>query len=121
MKYKGFNYYIHHDVNYFRKYNYFLSYMRVTFRIKLLLEFAVSNLSAALKCDIDLLQIVQHRATTLIPSLRILNNEERLKALDLTTLSERRQRGDTIQIFKIFHGIDKIEMNNNFSFHRKLF
>ena len=49
----------------------------------------------------------------LIPSLKNLNYEERLKVLDLTILSER---GDIIQIIKIYHGIDIIEKDNNFSF-----
>ena len=42
----------------------------VTF-IRPLLEFAVPVWSPALKCDIDLLERVQHRITRLIPSLRI--------------------------------------------------
>ena len=44
----------------------------------------------ALKYDLDLLERVQHRTTRLMPSLRSLNYEERLQALDLTNLSERR-------------------------------
>jgi len=43
------------------------------------------------KGDIDLLESVQHRATRIIPSLKKISYENRLKALDLTTLSERRQ------------------------------
>ena len=50
--------------------------------------------------------------------MRSLNYEERLRALDQTTLSERRQRGDVIRIFKIFYGIDKMEMDSNFSFQQ---
>jgi hypothetical protein len=61
--------------------------------------------------DIDLLESVQHRATRIIPSLKKISYENRLKALDLTTLSERRQRGDMIQLYKIFNGIDKLETN----------
>ena len=64
--------------------------------------------------DFPLLKRVQHRATKLIPSLRILNYEERLQALDLTTLSQRRQRKYMIQIFKIFHRMDKMEMGSEF-------
>ena len=36
----------------------------------------------------------------------------------MTILSERRQRGETIQIYKIFHGMDKMEMDSNFSFQQ---
>ena len=48
--------------------------------------------------------------------MRILNYVERLKALDLATLLERREREDMIQIFKIFHDIDIMEIDNNFLF-----
>ena len=63
------------------------------------------------KGDIDLLESVQHRAIRIIPSLKKISYENRLKALDLTTLSERRQRGDMIQLYKIFNGIYKLETN----------
>ena len=38
------------------------------------------------------------------------------KALDLTTLSDRRQRGDMIQLYKIFNGIDKLETSKTIAF-----
>ena len=38
-------------------------------------------------------------------SIRNLSYEDRLKLLDLTTLVERRQRDDMIQLFKIIHGL----------------
>ena len=59
-----------------------------------------------------MLERVQHRATRLIPSLRKIIYEKRLKALDLTTLTERRQRDDMIQLYKIFNGKDTIEIMN---------
>ena len=62
----------------------------VTF-IRPMLEFNVPVWLSALKCDIELLERVQLRATRLVPSPRSLNYGERLKALDLTTLSETRQ------------------------------
>ncbi len=69
--------------------------------VRLLLEFAIPVWSPIQKGDIDLLESVQHRATRIIPSLKKISYENRLKALDLTTLSERRQRGDMIQLYKI--------------------
>jgi len=40
--------------------------------------------------------------------------ESRLKALDLTTLVERRKRGDLIQMYKLMHNIDKVDKSNRF-------
>ena len=40
-------------------------------------------------------KLFQHQDTILIPSLGKINYEELLQALDLTTLSERRQRYDS--------------------------
>ena len=93
--------FVHMDVKLLRS-------LYVTF-VRPLLEFAIPVWSPIQKGDIDLLESVQHRATRLIPSLKKISYENRLKALDLTTLSERRQRGDMIQLYKIFNGIDKLE------------
>ena len=85
-----------------------LKTLYVTF-VRPLLEFAVPVWSPYQKSDIDLLEGVQHRATRLIPSLKKKTYENRLKTLGLTTLTDRRQRGDMIQLFKIFNNIDKLE------------
>ena len=44
---------------------------------------------------------IQRKATKLIPGLRDLRYEERLKECGLTTLETRRLRGDQIEVFKI--------------------
>ena len=56
--------------------------------IRPFLEFAVPVWSPILKSDCDIIERVQHRATKLVPSIRNLSYEDRLKALDLTTLVE---------------------------------
>ena len=77
--------------------------------IRPLLEFAVPVWSPFLKSDCDNIERIKHNATKLIPSIRNLSYEKRLEALNLTTLVERRQRGDLIQLYKIMHNIDKLE------------
>ena len=54
---------------------------------------------------------IQRRATKLVPELRSLPYNERLKHLKLPTLLYRRKRGDMIQAYKILHGLDHINGN----------
>ena len=54
---------------------------------------------------------IQRRATKLIPGLRDLRYEERLKQCGLTTLKMRRLRGDHIEVFKILNGYENIDIN----------
>ena len=50
-------------------------------------------------------------AHKLIPELRDLTYEERLKECGLTTLETRRLRGDQIEVFKILNGYENIDYN----------
>ena len=61
-----------------------------------------------LRKDIDMREKIQ-RATKLIPGLRDLSYEERLKECGLTTLEARRLRGDQIEVFKILNGYENID------------
>ena len=67
------------------------------------------------KKDIDTLERIQRRATKIIPELRDLSYEERLKECGLTTLETRRLRGDQIEVFKILNGYENIDRNMFFS------
>ena len=63
------------------------------------------------KKDIDRLERVQRRATKMIPKLRNISYEMRLKECGLTTLETRRLRGDQIEVFKIVNGYENIDRN----------
>ena len=79
------------------------------------LEFCVQAWRPFLKKDIVNLEKVQHRATKMIQACRGLNYEDRLIRCGLSTLEDRRTRGDMIEVFKMIKGIDKINFKNFFS------
>ena len=57
---------------------------------------------------------MERRATKIIPELRDLRYEERLKECGLTTLETRRLR-DQIEVFMILNGYENIDRNMFFS------
>ena len=57
--------------------------------------------------NIDILEWVQRKATKMIPSLKNLSYEERLKRLSMFPLRRRRLRTDMIEVCKMIHGINK--------------
>ena len=54
---------------------------------------------------IEKIEKVQRRATKLIPGLKDLSYEERLRHLQLPSLVYRRHRGDMIEVYKLVHQI----------------
>jgi hypothetical protein len=75
------------------------------------LEFASSVWNPHLKYDSNTLESVQRRATLTRESYH-LPYKERLERLGLTNLSFRRERGDFIQIYKIVHGLEKVNWSD---------
>ncbi len=73
------------------------------------LEFASTVWNPYLKCDIEAIEKVQKRATKIPLSLRNLTYDKRLEKWGLTTLEERRKRGDLIQMFKFSNGLELID------------
>jgi hypothetical protein len=79
------------------------------------LEYCVQAWSPYLKKDIAVLEKVQRRATRMIPELCDLSYEERLHACGLTSLENRRVRGDLIETFKLVKGLEKVPASRFFS------
>ena len=75
------------------------------------LDYAVQFWSPYYRTDIDSLERVQRRMTKMIHNIRNLPYEERLKRLNLHSLERRRVRGDMIEVFKWFKGINKGDIN----------
>ena len=63
------------------------------------LEYCVQAWRSYLKTNIENLEKVQHRATKMIEEYKLLKYEDRLVQTSLTTLEERRTRGDLIEVF----------------------
>ena len=75
------------------------------------MAYCIQAWSPYLRKDIDMLENIQRRATELIPGLRDIIYEERLKECGLTTLESRRLRGDQTEVFKILNGYENIDSN----------
>ena len=76
--------------------------------VRLLLEFAIPVWNPHKKGDIGILEKIQLRATKIAHSLKGKKYETRCEILNLTSLTERRVRGDLIQKFKIEKQLDEV-------------
>ena len=72
------------------------------------LEYCVAAWAPHFQGDIDALERIQRRATRMVPALKHLSYEERLRSLKLPTLSYRRLRGDAINVYKYLHDIHQV-------------
>ena len=73
------------------------------------LEYCIQAWRPNLIKDIDIIEGVQRRFTKLIHGLSNKSYEYRLRFLGLTTLEERRNRGDLIEVYKLVRGIDDLD------------
>ena len=71
------------------------------------LEYAATVWSPYLKKDIRKLERVQRAATKLVPELKDLPYQQRLDRMQITSLEDRRERGDLINVFKMVNGLDR--------------
>ena len=107
-----------HEIPRFPKYEYILPNSHCVLYKAIVrphLEYCIQAWRPYRKKDIDTLERIQRRAAKMIPELRDLSYEERLKECGLTTLETRRLRGDQIEVFKILNGYENIDRNMFFS------
>ena len=64
--------------------------------------------------NIKAIESVQRRATRMIPQLRHLTYDERLKVLKMDTLEKRRLRRDIIEMYKILNNLVDFNFDNHF-------
>ena len=69
------------------------------------MEHAVAAWSPWLKRDIDELERIQRRLVRALSDVQGDSYEEKLRQAGLTTLKERRERGDLIETYKVLNGI----------------
>ena len=91
-----------------------MMYNLYTSLVRPLLEYCVQVWSPYKRKDIILLERVQRRATKMIPKLKNLPYDERLKKMKLPRLYDRRVRGDMIETHKIMSGIEKLDASKLF-------
>ena len=73
------------------------------------LEYCIQAWAPYHQVDKDKLEKLQRRAVNMVAGLRGRTYEQKLVEVGLTTLEERRVRGDMIQTFRILNGIDQVE------------
>ena len=80
------------------------------------MEYAIQAWSPHFIKDIDCLEKVQRRATSLIKGFKKYSYEDRLLMLGLTILEKRRLRGDLIETYKILSGKERVNSEDFFHF-----
>ena len=78
------------------------------------LEYCVQAWSPYHKADMEKLEKVQKRAVNMVAGLRSKNYADKLKEVGLTSLKDRRSRGDMIQTFQIINEVDNVEAETFF-------
>jgi len=77
-------------------------------------EYCIQAWSPSLRNDIDCLENVQRRATKMVAGLKNLSYVQRLERLNLTTLEERRKRGDLVEMYKLLTEKENVDYQQFF-------
>ena len=80
------------------------------------MEHAVAAWSPWLEGDREMMEKVQRRLVRMISDKKGETYEEQLNSVGLTTLVERRERGDIVESFKTFKGFNRVDRDNWFKF-----
>ena len=76
------------------------------------MEYSAAVWAPSKKKDIKKLERIQRAATKLAPSLMDKSYEERLSKLNLTTLEQRRERGDLIAVYRVMKGMEELDRDD---------
>ena len=98
----------------FRKANCLIPLYKTFVRPKL--EHAIAAWSPWMEGDKEVLEKVQRRLIRLISDKKGATYEERLDSVGLTTLADRRVRGDMIETFRTIKGFNRVDKSNWFQF-----
>ena len=81
-------------------------------------EYCISAWSPHFNKDKVLIERIQHRFTRMIPGMKELTYENRLRKLKLWSLEERRNRTDLLEVYKMFHGLSELPIEKFFDVDR---
>ncbi len=84
----------------------------ITAIIRPRVEYAAVAWSPHMRKHIDKIERIQRAATKMIPGMEDMEYQERLNALNLPTLEQRRKRGQQIQLYKCVRGMEKIDLES---------
>ena len=79
------------------------------------LEYCSPAWSPHYKKDEQLLERVQHRFTRMLPGLKSMEYDDRLKALGIWSLEERKNRADLLEVFKMKSGFSAVSFDAFFT------
>ena len=98
----------------FRRASSFIPLYKMFVRPKL--EHAVAAWSPWLEGDKEKMEKVQRRLIRMVSDKKGITYEEQLKSVRLTSLAERRARGDMMETYKTKNGLNRVDKNNKFRF-----